>query len=131
MPESELLFLAHGNDVGHLGHIAHHFEHFGLARPGKQILQGQIIVEMVFNNSLILVRNEDHILQSRGLRLLDNVLHNGLIVDGQHFLGNVFGGRQGPRSPPGDGDDHFLDFHALLLGYALPGMVSEWTGARR
>ena len=102
-----------------------------LAGAGQQILKGQIVVEVVLDNGLVAVGDEHHVLQARGLGFLDHVLHHRLIVDGEHFLGNVLGGRQGSCSPPGNGDDHFLDFHALLLGCALPGMRSERTGSRR
>ena len=51
---------------------------------------------MILDNRLIAPGHEDKMLDSGLARFLDDMLKDRAIDDGQHLLGNRFGGRQKP-----------------------------------
>ena len=84
-----------------------------LRRQGLQFLQLAALfqsvveligdVEMILDDRLIAPGHEDKMLDSGLARFLDDMLKDRAIDDGQHLLGNRFGGREKPCSQTGDG----------------------------
>ena len=59
---------------------------------------------------LVAPGDEDDVLDARLQRLVDGILHDGTIDDGQHFLGHRLGGGQKSGAETGDGYHCFSDF---------------------
>ena len=80
---------------------------------------------MILDDRLIASGHEDEMLDSGLARFLDDMLKDRAIDDGQHFLGNRFGGREKPCSQAGDGKNslanalrhQFLNRCAALFGF--------------
>ena len=99
MAKPQLALLAHGKDVDHFRHPAHFFQLVQLAGTFQHVLEMQVVVEVVLDDVLVTVGDEDHVLDMGTLGLFHNILDDGLVVDGQHFLGDILGRGQGNGSP--------------------------------
>ena len=70
---------------------------------------------MVFNHALVAVGDKDDILYLGTLGFFHHVLDNRLVVDGQHFLGDVLGCWQGAGAPTGHRNNNLANvFHTRL-----------------
>ena len=81
-----------------------------LAGLGQRVDQFRMDVEIVLDHLLVAAGHEDDVLDAGLERLVDGILHDGTVDDGQHFLRHRLGGRQEPRSEPGDRYHGFSDF---------------------
>ena len=120
MAQAQLALLAHGKDVDHLRHAAHFFQLVQLAGTLQQVLELKVVVEMVFDDVLVAVGDEDHVLDMGTLGLFHNVLDDRLVVDGQHFLGNILGCGQGTGPPAGHRDNNLTNILHVLLHHGTP-----------
>ncbi len=111
MSQAKLFFLAHGHDVDHFGHMPDLFEHLPLAGALKNAFQLQIVIEMILDDALVPVGDENDVLDPGAHGFFHNILHHRLVVDRQHFLGDVLAGRQRAGSPPGHGNNDFTNVH--------------------
>ena len=66
-------------------------------------------VEMILDDALVTAGHKDEMLDSRLARLVDDVLKNRPVDDGQHLLGDRLGRRQEPRAETGDRQHGFTD----------------------
>ena len=73
---------------------------------------------MILDRGLGAAGHEDELLDAGGLRLLDRVLDERLVDDGQHLLGHRLGRGQEPRAEAADREDRLANAvcHALSLG---------------
>ena len=94
MAQAQLLLLAHDDDVGHHGHLAHLVQKIGLPLALQQLLQGKIVIEMILDDALVLVVDENHVRQARGDGLLHDILDGGFPEHRQNFLGHILGRRK-------------------------------------
>ena len=74
-----------------------------LSGAGERVQQLRLDIEVVLDHMLVAPGDEDDVLDARLHRLVDGILHDGTIDDGQHFLGHCLGGGQESRAETGDG----------------------------
>ena len=91
----------------------------GLALDFQKSFQLGRIIEMIFDGILAAAGNDDDVFDARGEALLDDILNQGLIDNGKHFLGLGFGGREKPRAQACGGEDGFAHASALLCHVAV------------
>ena len=72
-------------------------------------LQLELMVEMILDHALVAAGDEDEMLDARRASLIDDMLDNRPVDDGEHFLGNGLGGGQKTRAETGDWEDGFAD----------------------
>ena len=100
---------AHGTG---LGLVARQNFHLGLlAARGERGVELVHAVEMVLDHTLVAAGDKDEMLDPGLPRLVDHVLDQRLVDDGQHFLRHRLGGRQDAGAEAGDRKDGFADFH--------------------
>ena len=73
-------------------------------------------VEMILDHALVAAGDEDEMLDAGFLGLVDHVLDQRLVDDGQHFLRHRLGGGQDAGAETGDREDGFADFHGNVDG---------------
>ncbi len=91
------------------GLVAQHLQHLRLAALVQRVLELVLPVEMVLDDALVAAGDEDDVLDPGGARLVDHVLHDGPVDDGEHFLRHGLGGRQEARAEAGHGKDRFAN----------------------
>src|SRR3546814_1131557 len=80
---------------------------------------------MILDRALAAPGDEDHLLDPRFARLVDGILDQRPVDDGQHFLGDRLGGRKEPGAETGDGKDgrseeHTSELQSLMrISYAV------------
>ena len=74
------------------------------------------MVEVIFDRVFSAAGDEKDFLATRPRQFFDDVLHDRLLADRQHFLRLRFRGWQQPRADPGYGDNSILDQSVKLLG---------------
>ena len=114
MAKAHLLLLAHGHNVHHAGGFLHGLELFDLASFGEEFFKLDVAVEVVFHNALMAVGHKDDFRDTGADGFLNNVLDNRLVVDGEHFLGDILAGRKRTGTPTGNRKDDLADFHEHL-----------------
>ena len=77
---------------------------------------------MILDHRLVAAGHEDEMLNSRLARLIDHVLKNWPVDDGQHLLRDRLGRGQKPRAETGDGQHGFAD------GFVHGGLVPRSMG---
>src|SRR3974390_3232075 len=82
-----------------------------LATRGKRGVEFEHPVEMVLDHPLVAPGDEDEMFDAGFLGLVDHILDQRLVDDGQHFLGHRLGGWQDAGAETGDGEDGFADFY--------------------
>ncbi len=82
-----------------------------LAARGQRGVELEHAVEMVLDHALVAAGDEHEVLDAGFARLVDHVLDQRLVDDGQHFLRHRLGGGQDAGAEAGDGEDGFADFH--------------------
>ena len=80
-----------------------------MPRSVKRALELELAVEMVLDDALVAARDEDEMLDAGRARLVDDVLDDRPVDDGQHFLRHRLGGGQEARAEAGDGKYGFAD----------------------
>ncbi len=98
VPQPERGLLAHVGNPGEIGDRPHFFEEMGLAPLFEHPFQLEGGVEMVLDGVLAPAGHDDDAFQPRRAGLLDDVLDQRTVNQGQHFLGLRLGGRQEARS---------------------------------
>ena len=110
MTQSERLLLAHVGDVDHVGDVAHDGQQVLLLARFQQVLQLEADIEVIFDGGLAPAGHDDDVLDAGVNRLLDAVLNDRLIHDGQHFFRLRLGGGQKARPEACGGENGFADF---------------------
>ena len=82
-----------------------------LAARGERGVELIHPVEMVFDHALVAAGDEDEMFDAGLLGLVDHILDQRLVDDGQHFLRHRLGGGQDAGAEAGDREDGFADFH--------------------
>ena len=80
-----------------------------LAALGEGALELELAVEMVLDHALVAAGDEDEVLDAGGARLVDHVLDDGAVDDGQHLLRHRLGGGQEAGAEASHGKDGFAD----------------------
>ena len=115
--EAKRLLLAHRDQVAWRNLVG--MQHFQLGIPAA-LAQGRLQfegdVEILDERRFAAAGDQAELLDARRPRLFHGVLDQRLVHDGQHFLGHRLGGRQEPRSQPGDGQNRL----GKLLDHAKP-----------
>ena len=84
-----------------------------VAARGQRGVELEHPVEMILDHALVASGDEDEMLDARFLGLVDHVLDQRLVDDGQHFLRHRLGGGQDAGAETGDREDGFTDFHGM------------------
>ena len=95
---------AGGRKIGHQRVV---FDLFAPSLEGVFELVGR--VEMILDDALVAAGHEDEMLDPRLARLVDHVLKDRPVDDGQHLLRNRLGRWQETRAETGDGQHGFAD----------------------
>ena len=82
-------------------------QRLGLVAFAQRRFQFEGDVEMFHQRGLAAAGDHAELLDAGGARLLDRVLDQRLVHDGQHFLGGRLGRGQEAGAQPGDGQDGF------------------------
>ena len=86
-----------------------------LAALRQRVVELELHVEMIFDDRLVAAGHEDEMLDAGLARLVDDILDDRLVDDGQHLLGNGLGRRQEARAETGDRKHCLADFsHAPI-----------------
>ena len=85
-----------------------------LAARGERGVEFEHAVEMILDHALVAAGDEDEMLDAGLLGLVDHVLDQRLVDDGQHFLRHRLGGGQDAGAEAGDREDGFADFHGSV-----------------
>ena len=113
--ETQLLGLAHEDALHAAGQdVVDHGRLRRLALLREHGLEFGVGVEVVFDGALVAAGHENEGVDPRLDRLLGGVLDEGLVDDGQEFLGHSLGGGQETRPEACDGEDGFSNFCHLL-----------------
>ena len=113
------------------GLVARQDLHLGLlAARGKRGVEFVHAVEMVLDHALVAAGDEDEMLDAGLPGLVDHILDQRLVDDGQHFLRHRLGGGQDAGAEAGDREDGFADFHGAV-GISWrdaegAGLISSW-----
>jgi hypothetical protein len=86
---------------------------------------------MVLYDRLVAAGDEDAVLDARGPRLVDDVLYDRPIDDGQHLLRDRLGRRQKAGAEPGNGKNGLADGSRRfrhMVGSGPAGQSSRMTG---
>ena len=117
------LLLPDIEDVGQVGGPADLLQLPLLAGPLQALLQLGVVVEVVVHSGLGPVGHHQDILDAGVYRLLDDILDDRLVHQGEHLLGNRLGGGQHPGPQPGGGDNGLANFHGdsllIVKNYAV------------
>ena len=90
----------------------HQIEQLVLALGGEVGFKFRALVEVIFDGALVAARDEDHVGHARSRGLFDGVLNQGLVDDGQHFLGHRLGGGKKTGAHARDRKDNLANgFH--------------------
>ena len=131
MAEAEGLLLAHVGDRDDLGDLAHLLEQAVLALLLEHVLELEGRVEVVLDRVLAAARDDDDPLDAGVPRLLDDVLDQWPVDQGQHLLGLGLRGGQEPGSQAGGREDGDADLgHASSLADAAPAEPLQYEGER-
>ena len=84
-----------------------------VAARGQRGVELEHLVEMVLDHALVAAGDEDEMLDAGLLGLVDHILDQRLVDDGQHFLRHRLGGGQDAGAEAGDREDGFADFHGV------------------
>ena len=106
------------------GKIGHQRRIFGLfASPGERVFEFVSRVEVILDHRLVAAGHENEMLNPGFARLVDHMLKNRPVDDGQHLLRDRFGCRQKPRAESGDGQHGFTDgfIHECLVPRSMGG----------
>ena len=109
--ESQRFLLADVSYIEEPGDRAHLLAQFDLAPPRELVLELERDVEMVLNRVFAAPGDEDHHRDARGGHFFNRVLHQGLVHDGQHFLGLRLGGGEEARAQSSHGQNRFPNAH--------------------
>ena len=82
-----------------------------LAACGERGIEFIHPVEMVFDHALVAAGDEDEMFNAGLARLVDDILDQRPVDDGQHFLRHRLGGGQDPGTETGDRENGFANFH--------------------
>ncbi len=94
------------------GLVARQNFHLGLlAARGQRGVEFVHPVEMVLDHALVAAGDEDEMFDAGFLGLIDHILDQRLVDDGQHFLRHRLGGGQDAGAEAGDREYGFADFH--------------------
>ena len=113
---------AGGGQVGHQGGV------FGLfAAPLERVLEFVVGVEMILDDALVAAGDEDEMLDPRLARLVDDILEDRPVDDGQHLLRNRLGRRQEAGAEASDGQHGFAN--GFVHGCSVPRSMRGWQEA--
>ena len=82
-----------------------------LAARGQRGVEFEHAVEMILDHALVTAGDEHEMLDACLPGLVDHVLDQWLVDDGQHFLRHRLGGGQDAGAEAGDRKYGFADFH--------------------
>ncbi len=108
--------------------IFHRFQELALVSQRELGLELVGLVEVILDRALVAPGDEDHVRDAGRRGLLDRVLDERLVDDGEHFLGTRLGGGQEPAAESGNGEDGFGDFfHELVRAMSCWSPASSST----
>ena len=102
---------------------------FLVAARGKRGVELEHAVEMILDHALVAPGDEDEMLDAGFLGLVEYVLDQRLVDDGQHFLRHRLGGGQDAGAETGDRENGFADFHGnvgSLEGMRKVRLIARW-----
>ena len=112
MAEAERRLLSRETHGAGFGLVARQHFHLGLLAAGfERGVEFEHPVEVVLDHALVAAGDKDEMLDSGLPRLVDHILDQRLVDDGQHFLRHRLGGGQDAGAEAGDRKNGFADFH--------------------
>src|SRR5207253_1229806 len=112
MAETERRLLPGETHGTGFGLVALQYLHFGFLAAGLESgVEFKHPVEMILDHALVAAGDKDEMLDASLLGLIDDVLDQWLVDDGQHFLWHSVGGGQDAGAEAGDRENSFADFH--------------------
>ena len=106
------LLLADILDVGHLGDVDNLAVKRLLAGAKQPLLQLRGPVEVILHAGFSTAGDNKDIGDARPHRLLHNVVDGGAVHNGEHLLGDRFGGGEDTGAQPGGGNHSFCHIHS-------------------
>ena len=94
----------------------------GLAARGEHLFELELPVEMVLDDALVAAGDEDEMLDAGVPRLVDDMLNDRTVDDGQHLLGHRLGRGQEAGAEPCHGEHGLADAssHPVLVQSISP-----------
>jgi hypothetical protein len=87
-----------------------------LAALRQRVVELELQVEMILDDTLVAAGHEDEVLDPGFARLVHDILDHRLVDDGEHFLGDGLGSRKKTRAEAGDGEDCLANFfHPAII----------------
>ena len=88
--------------------------HLGrLAALAQRRVELELAVEMILDHALVAAGDEDEVLDAGLARLVDHVLDQRPVDDGQHLLRHRLGRGKDAGAEAGDREHSFADFHEV------------------
>ena len=103
--QSESLVLSHLKDFRETHHLANSIQQVGLPRSLEISFEVRAGAEVVDQRVLTLSGNKNHLLNTGGNSLSDDVLDAGAVNDGQYLFRNILRDREEPGSTTCHGKD--------------------------
>ena len=114
MAEAERRLLPREADGAGFGLVARQDFDLGLlAARGERGVEFVHPVEMILDHALVAAGDEDEMLDAGFPGLVDHILDQRLVDDGEHFLRHRLGGGQDAGAEAGDRKHGFADFHGV------------------
>ena len=110
--QTQRLFLADIGDMHHVGNGPHNGQQLRLLAGFEHVFEFITDIEMVFDGLLAASGDDDDLVAAGGHGFFDAILNDGLVHQGEHFLGLGFGGGQEASAEAGGGEYGFADFHS-------------------
>ena len=85
-----------------------------LAARRQRGVEFEHAVEMILDHALVAAGDEDEMFDAGLPGLVDHILDQRLVDDGQHFLRHRLGGGQDAGAEAGDRENGFADFHGNI-----------------
>ena len=118
MPKPERLLLTREAGGAGAGQVfVQQFERLLFLPLQERHFQLELAVEMILDNAFVASGDEYEMFDAGLAGLVDNVLDQWPVDDGQHLFRHGLGGWQEPGAEPGDGENSLADrCHTLPLG---------------
>ena len=125
--QPQSFFLARVGHVDHVRNVTHDRKQIFLAARFEHVLQLEADVEMILDGALAAAGDDDDVLNPGMQGLLDAILDEGFIHQGQHFLGLRFGGGKEAGAQTGGREDRFANLGGHYI-YSLRSPIanSNW-----
>src|SRR5262249_36698874 len=113
--QAERLALAHVRDRGQLGDGLDLGQLVRLAAIVQEVLELEVRVEVILDRALAATGHDDDLRETRGHRLLDDVLDHRLVDEREHLFRLRLGRGKESGAEPGGRKYRLADFHGFII----------------